>query len=334
MTQTTSEPTDPGGNRRRATRVRAHIGLVACIAAGAVVLAAIVVIFVKPSRPVGSHSAGSVPYLGVYEPDAPHTYAGIDQFAQAIGRQPNLVSYYNSWLEPFQVGFATSAAKHGAITLVQIDARSISLASIASGQYDHYLQSYAAEVKAFGAQVVLSFDHEMNGNWYSWGYEHAPAADFVAAWRHIVTVFREQGAKNVTWMWTINIMDTLDDHIAVPGPWWPGSSYVNWVGIDGYYYSPSVMFAPLFGPTIADVREITHDPILIAETGAAYSAGQSAKIADMFAGVSQFGLLGFVLFDQNGVKVTQTWRIHTSAAYAALHNGAKAYMKPPPATDP
>jgi hypothetical protein len=54
----------------------------------------------------------------------------------------------------------------------------------------------------------------------------------------------------------------------------------------------------------------------------------------MFAGVSQFGLLGFVLFDQNGVKVTQTWRIHTSAAYAALHNGAKAYMKPPPATDP
>ena len=44
---------------------------------------------------------------------------------------------------------------------------------------------------------------------------------------------------------------------------------LTWVGIDGYYYSSSVMFAPLFGPTIADVREITHDPILIAETGAA-----------------------------------------------------------------
>ena len=32
--------------------------------------------------------------------------------------------------------------------------------------------------------------------------------------------------------------------------WWPGSSYVNWVGIDGYYYSPSDTFTKVFGGTI------------------------------------------------------------------------------------
>jgi hypothetical protein len=250
----------------------------------------------------------------------------MDQFARAIGRQPNIALYYNSWLEPFQVGFAASAAKRGALTLIQIDARNISLASIARGRYDNYWRSYADAVKAFDHQVILSFDHEMNGTWYSWGYRHESPTTFVAAWRHIVTIFRQQGARNITWLWTVNIVDNLSD-VTDPAPWWPGSSYVNWVGIDGYYYSKSTLFPSLFGSTIARVRELTHDPILIAETGAATSAGQSAKIGDLFAGIRTFGLLGFVLFDQDGVHETQSWRIRSPATYAALRQDAEAYMK-------
>lgn len=312
---------------RRVARGRIYIGLVVC---AAVVLAAIVVLpIVRSSSSTGSHSTDVVRYLGVYEPDAPGSYAGVEQFAQAIGRQPNIAVYYNVWLKPFRVGFAASAAKRGAVTLVQIDAINTSLASIARGQYDRYWRSYADEVKTFGGRVILSFDHEMNGHWYPWGYEHESPATFVAAWRHIVTIFRKQGAKNVTWLWTVNITgDGLTD-VKDPGPWWPGSSYVDWVGIDGYYYSPSTLFASLFGATIAQVRELTNDPILIAETGASTAAGQSAKIADLFAGVRTFGLLGFVLFNQDGVNENQTWRIRSPAAYAALRQGAEAYMKLP-----
>ena len=58
-----------------------------------------------------------------------------------------------------------------------------------------------------------------------------------------------------------------------------------------------VAFAPLFGPTIAAVRALTADPILIAETGAVPAAGQPAKITDLFAGIRSYGLLGFVWFD-------------------------------------
>ena len=330
MRQTTYDYTGRVGNRLKATRVRFYIGLMTCTA---VVLVTAVIALAMPSAPAGSAgspSTGVVRYLGVFEPSAPGSYAGIDQFAQAIGRQPNIVLYYGPWLGKFQVGFAAAAAERGATTLVQIGTGYASLASIASGQYDSYWRSYADEVKAFGGPVILSLDHEMNGDWESWGYRHASPSAFVAAWRHVVTIFREQGAKNVTWLWTINIIDTHDNHVAQPAPWWPGSSYVNWVGIDGYYYVPSETFAPLFGPTIADVRELTNDPILIAETGAALSAGQPAKIADMFAGVSEFGLLGFVLFDQNGVpEYIQTWRISSPAAFAALRQGVKAYMKPP-----
>ena len=40
---------------------------------------------------------------------------------------------------------------------------------------------------------------------------------FVAAWRHIVTVFRALGARNVTWLWTVNIInDTQRGRIPRP----------------------------------------------------------------------------------------------------------------------
>jgi len=232
--------------------------------------------------------------------------------------------YYSAWREPFRVDFATTAAEHGAVPLVQINPFGISLALIASGQYDGYLNSYAKAVRSFGRPVILSFGHEMNGYWYSWGYGHTPSRVFVAAWRHIVTLFRGLGVRNVTWLWTVNIVDTPGG-ISSPAAWWPGASYVNWVGIDGYYFSPSQTFAPLFGPTIAAVREFTHLPILIAETGANPAAGQPAKIADLFAGIRLYGLLGFVWFD---VKDKEDWRLSSGAAISPFSRDSQMYYRP------
>jgi mannan endo-1,4-beta-mannosidase len=328
--RTTFHPTGQRGSHQKPTRTSIYIGLAACVAV-ALVAAAVFARSIRsaPTESAGSRASGVVSYLGLAEPDAPSSYAGIDHFAYAIGRQPNIVMYYSSWLEKFQVGFATSAAERGAITLVQMGTGNTSLASIANGHYDSYWRSYARKVKAFRTRVILSIDHEMNGYWYSWGYRHTSASTFVAAWRHIVTIFHEEGARNAIWLWTINVTDALDNRIPAPTPWWPGDSYVDWVGLDGYYYGSSQTFASLFGPTIAAVHGLTRDPIIIAETGATLAAGQPAKLADLFDGVRRFGLLGFVLFDQNGVvRYVQTWRINGAASYAALRQGARAYMKP------
>jgi mannan endo-1,4-beta-mannosidase len=260
-------------------------------------------------------------YIGLYANGAPDSYAGVTAFAAATGVKPDVVLYYSGWLEPFQASFATSAAENGAVPLVQMDPTGISLAAIASGQYDGYLSTYADAVRAYRRPVILSFGHEMNGGWYSWGYKHTSPAVFVAAWRHIVSLFRARGARNVTWMWTVNIIHHPHG-VASPGPWWPGSSYVSWVGIDGYYYYSSSTFAPLFGPTIAAVRGLTGDPILISETAVAPAAGQPAKIADLFAGVRLYGLLGFVWFDSVNIE---DWRLTSLPAIAALRRGAAMY---------
>ena len=59
---------------------------------------------------------------------------------------------------------------------MQIDPTNISLAKIADGGYDSYLLSFANAVAAFRHSVIISFGHEMNGYWYSWGYHTSPAA--------------------------------------------------------------------------------------------------------------------------------------------------------------
>jgi mannan endo-1,4-beta-mannosidase len=300
---------------------RKHVGFVTC--AVVVICGAIGVTVGQPWADQQSRTAQSVRYLGVHVADAPASYYGIEQFALRIGTQPNIVSYYSPWGEKFQVPFAASAAEHGAVTIVQMDPMNISLTDIVTGRYDVYLRTYAAAVKAFGGRVLLSFGHEMNGNWYSWGYRHSSPKVFVAAWRHIVDVFRSVGAMNVRWLWTVNVLDqNLPVPIPDPAPWWPGSSYVTWVGIDGYYYGSSTLFSSLFGPTIVAVRHLTADPILIAETGAEVSAGQPQKINDLFDGIRAYGLLGFVWFDEN--TQGRAWTIKSPQAFAAFRKDARS----------
>jgi mannan endo-1,4-beta-mannosidase len=262
-------------------------------------------------------------YIGIYREGVPSSYAVVSEFTAATGIRPDVVTYYSGWKETFQARFAAAVAKHGAVPLVQINPFGVSLAAIAAGQDDSYLTTYAEAVRSYGHPVILSFGHEMNGGWYPWGYKHTSPAVFVAAWRHVVTVFRKVGARNVTWMWTVNVIHT-NLGILSPAPWWPGKSYVNWVGMDGYYYSPSWTFATLFGPTVAAVRELTHDPMLIAETAAAPATIQPAKISNLFAGVRLYGLLGFVWFD---VSRTKHWGLSSPAAIAALRRGAETFKK-------
>ena len=149
---------------------------------------------------------------------------------------------------------------------------------------------------------------------------------FVAAWRHIVTLFRGQGADNVTWLWTINAGRAR--HRARSPDWWPGAQYVTWVGIDGYYYRPSDTFATVFGRTITPGADRSPtSPSCCPRPRSGRSAGQFAKISDLFDGMRQYKTLGLVWFDiaQNDGILHQDWRIEDSrAAEAAFQLGVSA----------
>ncbi|MGH3276396.1 MAG: glycoside hydrolase family 26 protein [Streptosporangiaceae bacterium] len=262
----------------------------------------------------------------MFEPGATVSYRPMTSFAAAVGREPDLALYYSGWGEPFLTQFAETAYAHGAEPVVQLyPPNSGNLAEIAAGRGDGFLRSYAAEVRAFRHPVILSFAPEPNGFWYTWGWTRTPAATWVAAWRHVVTVFRRAGAANVTWLMTLNIGFTGSGPVA---DYWPGASYVDWVGIDGYYISSRDTFGSRFLSTVQAVREITGKPVLLSEVAVGPNAGQVRGISDLFAAIHRYRLTGLIWFDerQHGGLHHQDWRLEDDlAAVAEFRSEASAY---------
>jgi hypothetical protein len=326
-----------GGEKGRTplgTAWRRWLAPAACgVLVGAIAVAAVTVPGSRyaPSSPIRPRAAhvtlrqGSDFYLGVYAAGAPPRYGPVVQFAKAAGKQPNLVGYFSSWQEPFSLAFATTLHDRGVVPLVQIDPTDTSLAAIAAGRWDGYLSSFAARVRAFGHAIVIGFGHEMNAPWYSWGYGHVRPAVFVAAWRHVFDLFRAEGATNVTWLWTIQADGPGTGPVA---SWWPGSAYVDWVGIDGFYARRSDTFATVFGPTIAQVRQITSKPTLVSETAVSQQPEQPAQIRDLFHSILVYRLLGLVWFNEAPRGTQQDWRIQDNpAAEIAFRRGVSTLTR-------
>jgi hypothetical protein len=270
---------------------------------------------VDPDPPV-------MPYLGVYEPSSPSSFTGVTDFAGLISRRPNIAVYYSSWGEPFQTGFAQSAHANGATPMVQIEPAGVNLAAIADGSYDRYLNEYASAVRQFGAPVILAFGHEMNADWYGWGYQRTSPAVFVQAWRHIHDLFAADGARNVKWLWAVNVTGSPSVSSDIR-QWWPGSRYVTWVGVEGHYYDAAVKFPRLFGATLGQVGAFTRDPILVSEAGIAPNVSPE-RITDLFSGAQSSGLIGVVWFDEAGRNISV---VDDPAALSALRSAVGTYTR-------
>jgi mannan endo-1,4-beta-mannosidase len=264
------------------------------------------------------------PMVGVYEPGAPGSWSQITEFTNATGVKPRIVVYYSAWNDPFSTSFAQAAWEHDAYVLAQLQPNGVSLASIAAGGSDAYLRSYAGAVVAFGHPVILCFGHEMNGTWYSWGDGHTPPAVFVAAWRHVVRVFRAAGAANVTWLWAVNSIKGAARSLS---RWWPGGAWVDWTGIDGYYFRAANTFGSVFGSTIADIRTFSSAPLLIAETAVGATPNRESQIGALFAGVRAERLAGVVWFDeaQQAGLYHQDWRLEEDPSALAAFTAAATH---------
>lgn len=276
-------------------------------------------------KPVGENGQ---PIIGMYGDTVPNSWTSVAQWNESVGIPANLILYYNGWGEGFQAQFAATARAHGAELLVDLDPTgNKNLTQIAHGAGDGWLRYYAREVAAYGYPVVISFAHEMNGNWYSWGAGHQPASAYVAAWRHVVQLFRDEGASNVTWMWTVNSTNAAGNNPL--RQWWPGQAWVNWVGIDGYYYRSTDTFDSVFGKTAAQIRTFTSAPILISETGVGTTPDRETQIKNLLAGVQANHMLGIVWFNkaQHDGVAHQDWRLQDDpAALAEFKSAVQNYL--------
>lgn len=250
-------------------------------------------------------------YLGVAIDGAPTDMSKIEGFARRVGKSPNMIAIYESFDDAFAVAEARKAYQYGALPVIRWEPFKPKLADIAAGKQDEYLTTFATAVRTLNLPIALTFAHEMNGNWYPWGRQRAKARDFVAAWRHIHTVFAQVGATNVIWTWTPNVINPMPT--VKLNPYYPGDKYVDWVGIDGYYtHKGKKTFDTLFGPTMRQIRGLTKKPFLIVETAAEPGASRPNQIADLMTAVAgDSRVLGLIWFNNDG---SGNWNIDDDAA--------------------
>jgi len=261
-------------------------------------------------------------FVGVTVSGAPGSMAPIDAFAQAIARKPNIIEFYEGFMDGFDASGVRRAYQYGALPLISWEPTKVPMASIAAGDKDEYVKAFARDVRTLNLPVAITLAHEMNGNWYPWGRQKTTAASFVAAWRHVHSIFVSVGATNVIWVWTPNVINPAP-RVRL-GPLYPGDAYVDWVGMDGYYtHKGQKTFSTLFGPTISSVRKFTKKPILIVETGAESGSSRPTEITDLFHGVTHTpGFIGFIWFDNRG---SGSWRIDADrASVTAFKRGARS----------
>jgi hypothetical protein len=216
---------------------------------------------------------------------------------------------------------------------------------VAGGTYDPYIRATARAIKSLGSHcpVAIRFDQETNGYWYPWGSGNpdmggtmaSRAADYVTMWRHVWHVFRHQGADNVIWVWSPNIQSLK--HKAEPGldEVYPGDKYVDWVGLDGYYYdaaagtSNNQRFHDVFGPTIKQLKPVaSNKPWLIAETGVAQGTHKPREITNLLNRVAKKKLFnGFVYFNQYKSNDRSDWRFDADqTSLTAFKNAVASHV--------
>ena len=136
---------------------------------------------------------------------------------------------------------------------------------VTSGRQDAYLGAQAKAVKAYAKPTFIRLDWEFNAETYPrWNMPAVSAAQYIASWRHVVSMFSD--VPNVAFVWSPTTW---------PGPggnrvaaWWPGDAFVDWVGLDAYPQRAGADYL-LHGPDgmddMAAFAGRHHKPLMLAE---------------------------------------------------------------------
>jgi hypothetical protein len=161
--------------------------------------------------------------------------------------------------------------------------RSIADAPFGSPLHEDMIE-WAERVRDFGATVYFAFDHEPEGGNPS---VMGTKADFIDAYRRIVTVFRNNGVTNARFTWIITGYTFGRTDANGPWSWYPGDDYVDVIGADDYNWfgcRPGVptawrSFAQIFEPVRAFGAAHPDKTIVIAEWGSVEDGNEPGRKA-------------------------------------------------------
>ncbi|NJB85082.1 cellulose synthase/poly-beta-1,6-N-acetylglucosamine synthase-like glycosyltransferase [Lewinella marina] len=242
----------------------------------------------------------TTPQLGIFYPAAPTGLSSLDQIDQLevkLHTHADIISSYIPWSgsadpagelaqlraiagrgsvpmitwEPWVSHFPDLASMPGA------EAEKRALHYISEGHFDDYVTEFATLLRSLDKPVYLRFAHEFDNPDYPWSAAGGNTPkDFIAAWRHVYSLFQQAGATNVRWVWNPWKAE------AIPA-YYPGDGYVDFVGLTCLNYGPlfgegaSVSFADLYAPFYQAMKKIPTEAVIIAEFGSLGSPAEKEE---------------------------------------------------------
>lgn len=249
----------------------------------------------------------------------------------ALGHKLDTYNTYEDWgwQGPLPLADVKTIAATGAIPEItweawhpagSVNQADYTNASIVNGNHDAYISNWARDAAAYGQPLMIRFGHEMNGDWYPWAASvngNSPA-QYVAAFRHVHDLFAAAGARNVKWVWSPNVQDGMPTALSSV---WPGASYVDAIGVDGYNGGTDVSYMggwkspqQLFGSTLSTLSMLAPGvPVFLNEVGSAEGGGSKpAWIGDLFSYLRTTQVTGVMWFDEHGSP--GDWALRSSTA--------------------
>jgi hypothetical protein len=203
--------------------------------------------------------------------------------------------------------------------------------------HDAYIRRFARAAKAYQSVVVVRFAHEMDGTWFPWGigkFDNT-STNFVAAWRHIWTIFRKVGATNVRFLWSPLAPNIKKKSL------YPGDAYVNYAGYTAFNWydhgRPWISMLNTIKSRYLKLSKVTRKPVIVAEMGTSPGDGPGSG-ADMAQWITQgypavyarFPNIKALLYFNVDMRVVSQpdWRVtpatsHGFFAYQAIANQSK-----------
>jgi hypothetical protein len=148
------------------------------------------------------------------------------------------------------------------------------LARLVAGDYDAEIRQLGELIRLNGVRTFLRIGYEFDGAWNK-GYEQPE--QYRQAYRRVVDVLRQHGVRNVEYVWqgsASTVDDVIDGRHDDIRDWYPGSDYVDWIGISWFMHPDETISVPsVHAPPTA--RQLADELVAFARV-----AGKSVMIAE------------------------------------------------------
>ncbi|RPE09041.1 glycosyltransferase [Chitinophaga lutea] len=245
-------------------------------------------------------------YTGIYHPGNVNGLSSVTEVKQLQERYNtgfNIISLYIPWGDAPQcfppAALMEDVYRNGSLPMITWepwtalfrDSAALNeqqvMARIATGTFDAYLETFAAQIKALDRPVFLRFAHEPENPSYPWSATGGNTAGmYKAAWKYVHTFFIRRNVHNAIWVWNPWSAETAEEYF-------PGHAYVDWIGVTCLNYGPqfadgrSRSFSQLYNPFHRLPVFRSGLPVMVAEMGSLPTAdNQQTWLGNAFRDIS------------------------------------------------